>query len=71
MHDPSRIEASELEALRIAIQASGESMERIAERASVKARWLRTFVAGAIPEPGFTKIRRVQRALDAVQEATP
>jgi len=62
--DEKRIEASELEALRAAIQASGEPIERIAVRANVKPRWLRFFVAGDIPEPGFTKIRRVQRAMN-------
>ena len=67
--DEQRIEAAELEALRAAIHASGEPLERIAERAAVKARWLRTFVAGQIPEPGFGKIRRVQRALTARHEA--
>jgi hypothetical protein len=52
---------SELDALRQAILASGEPLVSIAKRAEVRHRWLATFVAGDIPEPGYTKIRRVQR----------
>lgn len=59
----------ELDHLRARIGASGAAVPDLAQRAGVKVRWLRHFLAAEIPEPGFPKVRRLQKAVAALERA--
>lgn len=54
----------DLRLLRERIAASGIPVSEIALGAGVKPRWLHSFCAGKIPEPGYKKIVAVKHYLE-------
>lgn len=57
----------ELTRLRERAKACPVPMKDLAAKAGVKERWLRLFVAGDIPEPGYSKVKRLGRALSSAE----
>lgn len=53
----------DLTKLRERVRAAPAPVREIAAKAGVRERWLRAFVAGDIPEPGYAKVKRLQRAM--------
>jgi predicted transcriptional regulator len=49
----------DLEYVRRQLSAPDINLSAVAEGAGVKPRWLRTFAAGDIPEPGYSKVKRL------------
>ncbi len=48
-----------LEYIRGRLSAPGVVVREVAQGAGVRERWLRLFIAGRIPEPGYGKVQRL------------